>query len=119
MKLSFKPQFKDKILSGDKIHTIRNDRNKRWTIGKKIHFVTGLRTKNQNQFKEGECLGLQKIVISSFHDAIFISDREMSDNEKWILARNDGFDCMADFYDWFNEDFFGIIIHWTDYLYSP
>ena len=33
------------------------------------------------------------------------------------LAKNDGFDSVQDFFNWFNEDFNGRIIHWTDFKY--
>lgn len=46
MILSFKEQFIPKILDGTKIHTIREDKKNRWEAGKKIHFATGVRTKN-------------------------------------------------------------------------
>ncbi len=121
MILSFMPQFKEKILNRSKIHTIRKN-NKRWTVGKKIHFATGVRTKNYNCFKEGECIALQEFAIywrgnTVYPVAVTISKRKLSLDEVEALAKNDGFDHVDDFYDWFNEDFKGIIIHWTDYLY--
>ena len=33
------------------------------------------------------------------------------------LAKNDGFDSMLSFFNWFSEDFEGKIIHWTDFSY--
>lgn len=33
------------------------------------------------------------------------------------LAQNDGFDSLEQFYKWFNKDFEGKIIHWTDLRY--
>lgn len=33
------------------------------------------------------------------------------------LALNDGFDSVEDFFEYFNEDFTGKIIHWTDLKY--
>jgi hypothetical protein len=33
------------------------------------------------------------------------------------LATNDGFDTVDEFFQWFNEDFTGKIIHWTDLKY--
>jgi len=33
------------------------------------------------------------------------------------LARNDGFESVDDFFKWFNADFQGKIIHWTDFKY--
>jgi len=116
MILSFKPQFKEKILNGSKIHTIRGVTN-RWFPGRKIHFATGVRTKNYNCFKEGECIGLQKIYISSFLEYIEIDGRTLTVNQEMQLASNDGFDSLHDFYKWFDKDFQGVIIHWTDKKY--
>jgi hypothetical protein len=121
MNLPFKNQFKDKILSGEKIHTIRKNSSK-WTIGKKIHFVTGMRTKNHDCFKQGKCMGLQEFAIywrgnTVYPVAVFVSGRTLTLDEVEILAKNDGFNTVDDFYRWFNADFKGIIIHWTDYLY--
>jgi len=115
MILSFKPQFVEPILNGSKIHTIREDKGKRWTIGKKIHFATGVRTKNYNCFKEGECIGLQKIIISPAY--IEVSGRILNYKEIKRLAINDGFNSVKDFLEWFDGHFTGIIIHWTDLLY--
>lgn len=50
MILSFKPQFRQKILDGTKIHTIRDDPNDRWQAGKIIHAATGVMTKNYDCF---------------------------------------------------------------------
>jgi hypothetical protein len=33
------------------------------------------------------------------------------------LAINDGFETVEHFFRWFNEDFSGKIIHWTDLRY--
>lgn len=123
MILSFKPQFVEKILSGSKIHTIREDKNKRWSIGKKIHSATGVRTKQYNCFHEGQCKGLQEFSIywrgnNIYPVAVYISRRELNLDETERLAKNDGFDTVDDFYKWFNKDFKGIIIHWTDFIYT-
>lgn len=33
------------------------------------------------------------------------------------LAQNDGFDTVEEFFEYFNEDFTGKLIHWTDKKY--
>ena len=63
MILGFKPQFKNPILAGTKIHTIREDRHNRWKAGNTIHFATGVRTKNYNQFDIGLCYAVQPILL--------------------------------------------------------
>ena len=111
--------FVDKILSGEKIHTIRWDINNRWKVGNKIHFSTGARTSNYNCFKEGKCIGIQEIEITK-EGIIYIDDCSLNHqtefDELWL---NDGFDSGHDFWAWFNQykPFKGKIIHWTNFLY--
>ncbi len=135
MILSFKKQFpwkaptnfEQRILSGSKIHTIREDPHGRWKAGRKIHFATGVRTKNYNCFKEGVCTSVQSIHINYFIIGAFIKrldividgrivlnrDCEITD----LLAINDGFNLTENFFKWFDSDFSGKIIHWTDFRY--
>lgn len=51
MILNFQEQFKQKIIEGTKIHTLRH--GERWRADQKMHFYTGSRTKNAKQFAEG------------------------------------------------------------------
>jgi len=123
MILSFKQRFEHKILGGTKIHTIREDRQDRWKAGNKIHFSTGIRTPGYNCFKVAKCMGVQEFEIVWIHDLpfIYIGDKMpmgLSDAEIVILSRNDGFDSTEDFFSWFNKDFKGKIIHWTDFRYD-
>lgn len=131
MILSFKSQFVDKIKSGEKIHTIREDKPNRWKKGNKIHFATGVRTKNYNQFFEGECKSVQKIEITHKGNKIFVEIEGRPPhvwihfrNDKYIhpgiekLAKNDGFNNIEDFFKWFDKDFKGKIIHWTELTYK-
>jgi len=130
MILGFKKQFVKDIMCGYNIHTIREDPKGRWQPGKKIHFATGTRTKNYNQFKTGVCVSVQKISIcyhSSVGDMYGSPDIFIDDNllgvgvgayaKRELLAKNDGFYFLLDFYKWFSEDYNGKIIHWTDFRY--
>jgi hypothetical protein len=38
-------------------------------------------------------------------------------NGMLMLAQNDGFDTIEEFFEYFNEDFSGKIIHWTNFKY--
>lgn len=121
MILPFKEQFRDKIISGEKIHTIRKN-NKQWTVGKKIYFATGMRTKNYHCFKKGICIGLQEFAIYWRGNTVvvLVSGKTLTLNETETLAKNDGFNSVDDFYKRFiypNVDYKGIIIHWTNFLY--
>lgn len=129
MILSFKKQFVRPILDETKIHTLRQDLHDRWKTGNKIHFATGVRTPNYNQFKEGICKGVQR--ISFYNPAIeygdgsiwemglrFIVDgKNVTEEIQKEIALNDGFDSLEDMLKWFNYSFIGKIIHWTDKLY--
>ena len=129
MILGFKPLFKPKILDGTKIHSIREDIHDRWEKGKKIHFATGVRTKNYNQFDERICTGIQNVYMSyAFNDLIEITvdDKEFFGySERLRLAQNDGFDSWEGFFNWFypiiaksKDNFIAYkIIHWTPFRY--
>lgn len=137
MILGFKDQFVEPILNGTKIHTIRTDPHCRWKAGRKIHGATGVRTKQYNQFFESECTSVQKIAIRrSFKKAIceghikykysellvIIYDLDglflASKDQIELLAKNDGFNSVEAFFEWFDEPFVGKIIHWTDFKYE-
>lgn len=123
--------FKVKILSGSKIHTIREDQKRRWKVGMKIHMATGIRTKNYRCFCDRfVCKSIQEIRIfyGPFTDevTVLIDGKEfyhrvgiyvVKSKDMIKLAKNDGFDCVEDFFKWFDSDFEGKIIHWTDFRY--
>lgn len=125
MDLGFKPQFKDKILNGTKIHTIREDKHKRWKTGRKITFATGVRTKNRNVFLEGECTYVDRIAIFPHQKKVWMYSKPLNNDEIEILSKNDGFDNVEDFWKWFEakgaNDY--RLIHWTnrhtDDIYLP
>ena len=124
MILGFKEQFEGRIKNGSKIHTIREDKHNRWKPGMTIHFAKGVRTKNYKQFHQGQCVSVQSIKIKytdikPFEKTIIvlIDNRILSLNEISTLAVKDGFKSVFDFYDWFNKDFKGKIIHWTNLRY--
>jgi len=120
MILGFHRQFVDPILEDRKKHSIREDRHDRWKTGIMIHFSIGVRTKGYKCFKKGPCVSTQRIRIEYRERKwphIFIDDRELDPDQMEVLARNDGFENMKTFFCWFNKDFKGKIIHWTDLKY--
>ena len=129
MILSFKPQFKEPILSGTKIHTFRLDPSDRWKKGRHIHHATGVRSKKYECFKENDCKSVQRVFMTyAFNDVIEITidGRYIhSHQEKEQIAFNDGFDSYSSFFNWFyteiskspEKEFSGKIIHWTDFRY--
>lgn len=116
MILGFKKQFVPKILSGEKIHTIRRDHANRWKPGKIIHFSTGVRTKDYDQFAIGRCTSTSEIIINPAKERVFISiGSGLVYRGEGVLAfaKNDGFDSLEDFWKWFHQPFEGKLIHWT------
>ena len=133
MVLSFNKNFPEKIINGTKKHTIRRDATGRWKAGMKIQFATGARTKAYNQFHEAECTGVQdieikytdnrgavKIYIDGNHLGTwhrFMPQRSENVADVLRLAVNDGFEGVSELLNWFQRDFKGKIIHWTDVRY--
>lgn len=134
MVIGFKEQFVPLILNGVKKHTIRKDKHERWSSGKPMHMATGVRTKKYKEFDIKICTGTQKISIRYYNNVhrieVRINDRFFGsayyDQERIFcnyselenLAKNDGFNSLKDFFDWFDKDFDGKIIHWTNLRYG-
>jgi len=134
----FIPDETERMTSG-KIHTIREDKKDRWQTGTKIDFF--INTYQKNMFRFAPVLpvvSVQKIEIKWFDDgkikqvSVFIDGKiygtvcynfgvnvtELYKRKKLdLLAQNDGFDTIEDFFAYFNEDFKGKLIHWTDLKY--
>ncbi|HEY9362182.1 MAG TPA: hypothetical protein VIQ00_02890 [Chitinophagaceae bacterium] len=132
MILGFKQQFpdntptnfKEKILSGEKIHSIRA--GNRWKPGMSIQMAYGVRTKNYKQFnycrsKFERCVSVQRIFITYECELeITVGMNELTPMQIAKLIKNDGL-TRDQFIDWFLpekvSEFSGQIIHWTDYQY--
>lgn len=125
--------FQAKSIVPSKIHTIREDKKDRWKVGNKIDFFINCRQKDMFRFAPvlpvvsiqeieiiyvltGKKLELQPIV---FIDKKFFYHNLISkDTSKMMqLSQNDGFDSIGQFFDYFNKNFKGKIIHWTDFKY--
>lgn len=116
-----------------KLHTIREDKNNRWKSGVMIDFFINVRTKKMFRFAPKlRVVSTQKIEIKYIPmtipkgelrpwvkvdgKTVFFIDK--IENDKMLqIAQNDGFDTTEDFFSYFNEDFNGKIIHWTDLKY--
>lgn len=125
MVLGFHKQFVPMIKKGQKIHTIR--RGSRWRKGRIVHFATGVRTKNYNQFRLGECDGVERVNITYWEGdlIIVVGENTLTLVERLELAEKDGFDAYHDFVKWFydatgkgREIFRGQIVHWTKFRYT-
>ena len=120
MILGFKPQFVPGIRGLAKIHSIREDKHKRWKPGMKIHFATGVRTKNYDCFLIGRCQSVQEIEMSwtkgvSF---TFVDGKKLDSFKLQELFINDGFNDWGEVIEFFGyNDFKGRLIHWTNKRY--
>jgi hypothetical protein len=115
-----------------KHHTIRRDSKDRWKVGNDIHFYINARTKDQFQFAPVvKVKGIQKFEIKEYamvdsnyankvQDKILVvlvDDKKLPVSEVERLAVNDGFGSISEFFQYFNTEFKGKIIHWTDLKY--
>ncbi len=119
-----------------KFHTFRQDKKNRWKNANIIDFFINTRTKEMFRFAP------KLPVLNTQEVEIRWSGGEINTVEIWIdkecyvqnyapdynwssqrqermetLAHNDGFDTVEDFLAYFNTDFTGKIIHWTDKKY--
>lgn len=120
-----------------KLHTIRQDSKRRWKPGMDIHFVINNRSSQRLQFMPViPVKAVQQIEIAHFysghdHTAQVLVDDVIIGECKWYkaalkncsssleqLIQNDGFDDVNDFFEFFDQDFEGVIIHWTDLVYG-
>jgi hypothetical protein len=110
----------DKTDLNPKNHSIRLDIHNRWSKdGRIIHPVVNNRTKNVFQFAPAfPVVSTQKIEIKyDRYPTVFIDSKRMPRTLWPVLASNDGFNSTEKFFNWFNTDFKGTIIHWTDFRY--
>lgn len=122
--------------SKPKLHTIREDKKNRWQVGYLIDFY--INTRKVNMFQFAPRVNVQSIqdieivwsggsinVISIYiDDECFVANYNpeynsstQRQNRMELLAQNDGFDSVEDFMNYFNTDFKGKLIHWTDLKY--
>lgn len=117
-----------------KLHTIREDKKDRWKPGVMIDFFINARQKNMFRFAPRiPVVSTQKINITwltKYMVFVTIDNKPIGDaiwDRGFIcmscdtrlreLAKNDGFESVEDFFGYFNKDFTGKIIHWTDLRY--
>ena len=124
MILSFsKQQFVDRIKSGVKIHTIREDKHNRWKPGMKIQFWFGnprnTRSKNKPyHFANGECCDVNRIKLDyaipeekngKSLDFSLSINTELAYMKSYgsmafeDIAINDGFDNSDEMFAWFSD----------------
>ncbi len=105
-----------------KIHTLRFDPHNRWHVDSKVQMVYGNRTKNRIQFAPTiPCTDVS--IVKIVHAAkwgppcVFIEDSMLTAEEVELLALNDGFDSVDDFYRYFSIGCKLKLIQWTNFRY--
>lgn len=103
-----------------KLHTIRWESWNVWKVGKTIHPIVNARTPNRFQFApELTVKGIQRIWICHTKEGSFVKIDGVAINS-WTLynlAINEGFESVDDFFAYYRNKLYGIIIHWTDLKY--
>lgn len=104
--------FKEKILDGSKPHTIRA-RKIPPEIGENLYLWWKPRTKEKEFLGVTVCTQVDSIVINPEWNAVLINEDPLSNPAIATLAKNDGFDSLNDFWDFFNKETIGYLIHWN------
>lgn len=117
-----------------KLHTIREDKNNRWKVGTKIDFFINARQKNMFRFAPVLPVVSTQVFEINWHSSneklfvrVYIDGKSFAridfDKELYVsgqmldFVNSDGFDTIEDFFDYFDKDYVGKIIHWTDLEY--
>lgn len=127
------PDFDTKLIGSihPKIHTIRVDKKGRWRVGMPIQMVIHNRTKKRFQFAPTvPVTKIQSFDVMTQYDfgqtianvrvdglrigiAIWENCKLVHCSEKLeLFIKNDGFQDVNSFFEYFSEDFSGTIIHW-------
>lgn len=128
-----KIKFDNSIDHRAKIHTIREDKANRWKPEIMIDFFINSRKPDMFRFAPK----IPVVSIQTFEIKYFGNSATVLIDGKWYgdaffdgfmsldgynidlenLAINDGFESLEDFLKYFNKDFKGKIIHWTNFKY--
>ena len=112
-----------KILSGEKSHTIRARRKRPFRVGDRLYLKTGQRTQYCRSLGETICTQVDHIRIYADSQEVIINGKLLCQDEIEILAKNDGFESVDEFYEYFgpryNYDFEGQLIWWNPKNISP
>lgn len=114
MNINYKKEMERALASGVKLHTIRQ---KPIAVGTMLNHIVYPYHKDRRCVLSNYCKSTQLISIEPTSRTIIIDGKELSKTDMERLAKNDGFETMADFWSFFNQSYQGMIIHWTDTRY--
>jgi hypothetical protein len=110
-----------------KLHTIRRDVFNKWKNTSEIKFFINVNLEEEFQFAPIVPLVSAQSIRISYHEedfekacsepAIYIDEKPIDLETLSALAVNDGFENIVDFLTYFNTNFTGVIIHWTNLKY--
>lgn len=118
--LNFKARWADKVESGEKPHTIRALRKRPFKVGDRVYLYTGMRTRTCRKLGESDCIRVEPIKIGQTAceplGFVEIGKVRLFAAQIMALARNDGFEALDEFFDFFVPNggvFEGQFIEWT------
>lgn len=113
-----------------KIHTLRENKSKRWNTDRTIHYVINQRTPQQFRFWEAPVTNMELVELKCTNEHrheidIYINNFALNMDERKKFAENDGFDYWKQFHSWFypmiqktkNNSLKLDLIQWTDFRY--
>lgn len=98
--------FKEQILEGNKLHTIRAERKRPTKAGDTLQLFTGLRTAKAKKFLTIPCLKVRHISIDLVDNSIMLDNTMLTFEQIEQLVRNDGFETIGSFYTFFKAEYF-------------
>lgn len=129
--------FEAQVISGLKKHTIRGNHAYWERIVNEVNAGNGVLKVRQwsgKPYRSGQIeicqftkLGIEKVVFKKSSSRkinpvalLKIGNDTFFDKKQLVeVAKNDGFDDLQDFIDWFPMEFAGCIIYFNDFKYSP
>jgi hypothetical protein len=110
-----------------KLHTIRRNLFNKWQETSEIEFCINRNSEDEFQFAPTTSIIALQFIRISYNEAdcekacsepaIYIDEKPIDLKTLSALAVNDGFENVVDFLTYFNTNFTGIIIHWTNLKY--
>lgn len=111
--------FEAKIDANRKKTTIREDKRNRWEEGQLIEMITGGKCFRTSRVKMIQKITIGKIRIPAeqgmrqrMYRVVQVDGKIVEKHDLIQLAKNDGFATVGDFFDYFDADFKGKLIHW-------
>ncbi len=121
MILRYKQKFVDKVTARIKIHTIRRDLDNVAVAGEELEMICDPDKGDPFEFYNDYCRHTQdiRILYSSMYQYPYVSidGKSLMRSQIEDLVTNEGFDGVDQFFKFFDKNYDGKIIHWTDYEY--